>query len=155
MEDYLYNMMNINEINKRIKQRPPFQMIEKVLELTPNVEATGLKNVSVNEPYFMGHFPDNPIMPGVLIIESCAQLCSLVIESDGSDADLIYVLLKVDNFKFIKPVIPGDTLIINVKKSKVMGPLTTFDAVVKVNDVIYSKGTMTFTSVKKEQIYGN
>ncbi len=148
-------MMNINEINKRIKQRPPFQMIEKVLELTPNVEATGLKNVSVNEPYFMGHFPDNPIMPGVLIIESCAQLCSLVIESDGSDADLIYVLLKVDNFKFIKPVIPGDTLIINVKKSKVMGPLTTFDAVVKVNDVIYSKGTMTFTSVKKEQIYGN
>ncbi len=148
-------MMNINEINKRIKQRPPFQMIEKVLELTPNVEATGLKNVSVNEPYFMGHFPDNPIMPGVLIIESCAQLCSLVIESDGSDADLIYVLLKVDNFKFIKPVIPGDTLIINVKKSKVMGPLTTFDAVVKVNDVIYSKGTMTFTAVKKEQIYGN
>ncbi len=148
-------MMNINEINKRIKQRPPFQMIEKVLELTPNVEATGLKNVSVNEPYFMGHFPDNPIMPGVLIIESCAQLCSLVIESDGSDANLIYVLLKVDNFKFIKPVIPGDTLIINVKKSKVMGPLTTFDAVVKVNDVIYSKGTMTFTAVKKEQIYGN
>lgn len=148
-------MMNINEINKRIKQRPPFQMIEKVLELIPNVEATGLKNVSVNEPYFMGHFPDNPIMPGVLIIESCAQLCSLVIESDGSDADLIYVLLKVDNFKFIKPVIPGDTLIINVKKSKVIGPLTTFDAVVKVNDVIYSKGTMTFTAVKKEQIYGN
>ncbi len=148
-------MMNINEINKRIKQRPPFQMIEKVLELTPNVEATGLKNVSVNEPYFMGHFPDNPIMPGVLIIESCAQLCSLVIESDGSDADLIYVLLKVDNFKFIKPVIPGDTLIINVKKSKTMGPLTSFDAVVKVNDVIYSKGSMTFTAVKKEQIYGN
>lgn len=124
-------MMNINEINKRIKQRPPFQMIEKVLELTPNVEATGLKNVSVNEPYFMGHFPDNPIMPGVLIIESCAQLCSLVIESDGSDADLIYVLLKVDNFKFIKPVIPGDTLIINVKKSKVMGPLTTLMQLLK------------------------
>ena len=146
-------MMNINEINKRIKQRPPFQMIEKVLELEPNVSATGLKNVSVNEPYFMGHFPDAPIMPGVLIVEACAQLSSLVIDDDASDPNKIYVLLKVDNFKFIKPVIPGDTLIITVTKSKVIGPLTSFDAVVKVNDQIYAKGTMTFTSVAKETIY--
>ena len=56
-------MMNIFEINKRIGQRPPFQMIEKVLELEPNVSARGIKNVSINEPYFMGHFPDAPIMP--------------------------------------------------------------------------------------------
>ncbi|MBQ9448487.1 MAG: 3-hydroxyacyl-ACP dehydratase FabZ [Acholeplasmatales bacterium] len=146
-------MMNINDINKRIKQRPPFQMIEKVLELEPNVSATGLKNVSVNEPYFMGHFPDAPIMPGVLIVEACAQLSSLVIDDDASDPNKIYVLLKVDNFKFIKPVIPGDTLIITVTKSKVIGPLTSFDAVVKVNDQIYAKGTMTFTSVAKETIY--
>ncbi len=146
-------MMNINDINKRIKQRPPFQMIEKVLELEPNVSATGLKNVSVNEPYFMGHFPDAPIMPGVLIVEACAQLSSLVIDDDASDPNKIYVLLKVDNFKFIKPVIPGDTLIITVTKSKVIGPLTSFDAIVKVNDQIYAKGTMTFTSVAKETIY--
>ena len=59
-------MMNIFEINKRIGQRPPFQMIEKVLELEPNVSARGIKNVSINEPYFMGHFPDAPIMPGEL-----------------------------------------------------------------------------------------
>ena len=65
-------MMNINDINKRIKQRPPFQMIERVTELEPNVSATGIKCVSVNEPYFMGHFPDSPIMPGVLIVEACA-----------------------------------------------------------------------------------
>jgi 3-hydroxyacyl-[acyl-carrier-protein] dehydratase len=150
------SVMNINDINKKIKQRPPFQMIEKVLELEPNVSATGLKNVSVNEPYFMGHFPGNPIMPGVLIIESCAQLCSLVIDAtEGPKEDEIMVLLKVDNFKFVKPVIPGDTLIITVSKSKVMGPLTTFDAIVKVDDVVYSKGSMTFTAVKKENIYGN
>lgn len=147
-------VMNINEINKRIKQRPPFQMIEKVIELEKDVSATGIKNVSVNEPYFMGHFPQAPIMPGVLIIESCAQLCSLVIDCDGVKEDEIYVLLKVDNFKFIKPVIPGDTLVITVKKSKVLGPLTSFDAIVKVDDVIYAKGSMTFTSVKKETIYG-
>ncbi|MDE6736721.1 MAG: hypothetical protein K2J50_04385, partial [Treponemataceae bacterium] len=75
--------MNIFEISQRIAQRPPFQMIERVLELTPGEHATGIKNVSVNEPYFMGHFPGTPIMPGVLIVESCAQLCSLVIEKDA------------------------------------------------------------------------
>jgi 3-hydroxyacyl-[acyl-carrier-protein] dehydratase len=147
-------IMNINDINKKIRQRPPFQMIEKVIELEPNVSATGIKNVSVNEPYFMGHFPGTPIMPGVLIIECCAQLSSLVIDSDGVKDGQIYVLLKVDNFKFIKPVIPGDTLVITVKKSKVLGPLTSFDAIVKVDDVIYAKGSMTFTSVAKESIYG-
>ena len=62
-------MMNIIEINKRIKQRPPFQMVEKVLEVVPGESVKALKNVSVNEPYFMGHFPDAPIMPGVLVIE--------------------------------------------------------------------------------------
>lgn len=148
------SIMNINDINKKIRQRPPFQMIEKVIELEPDVSATGIKNVSVNEPYFMGHFPGTPIMPGVLIIECCAQLSSLVIDFDGVKEGQVYVLLKVDSFKFIKPVIPGDTLVITVKKSKVLGPLTTFDAIVKVDDVIYAKGSMTFTSVSKEQIYG-
>ena len=78
-------MMNLLQIQERIKQRPPFQMIERVIELTSNESARGIKNVSVNEPYFLGHFPGTPIMPGVLLIESAAQLCSLVIESDGSD----------------------------------------------------------------------
>ena len=75
-------MMNLLEINQRIKQRPPFQMIERVTELVPNESAKGIKCVSVNEPYFMGHFPETPIMPGVLLIESAAQLCSLVIAPD-------------------------------------------------------------------------
>ena len=88
-------MMNLLEINKRIKQRPPFQMIEKVLELEPNVSAKGIKNVSVNEPYFIGHFPETPIMPGVLLIECAAQLCSLVIAPDDAASDeKLYVLLK-------------------------------------------------------------
>ena len=147
-------MMNINDINKRIKQRPPFQMIERVIDWTPGESATGIKNVCINEPYFMGHFPDAPIMPGVLIVEACAQLSSLVIDDDASDPNKIYVLLKVDNFKFVKPVIPGDQLVITVTKTKIMGPLAVFDAVVKVNDEIRSKGTMTFTMVEKSKIYG-
>ena len=102
--------MNILDINKRIKQRPPFQMVERVTELEPGKCAKGVKCVSVNEPYFMGHFPDMPVMPGVLIIESLAQLCSLVIDEDASDPDKVYVLLKADAFKFVKAVVPGDTL---------------------------------------------
>ncbi len=146
-------MLNINDINKRIKQRPPFQMIDRVVEIEPNVSATGIKCVSVNEPYFVGHFPGSPIMPGVLIIESCAQLCSLVFEADGTDTDNIYVLLKVDGFKFIKAVIPGDVLNINVTKTKVLGPITTFDCKVIVDGNIYSKGTLSFTKVPKDTIY--
>ena len=147
-------MMNIVDINSRIKQRPPFQMIERVTDLTPGESAEGIKNVSVNEPYFMGHFPGAPIMPGVLIIESCAQLCSLVIE-EAPDESLLYVLLKVDNFKFVKPVIPGDTLHIRVTKTRAAGPLTSFDAVVTVDGAVHAKGSMTFTAVPKETVFGH
>ena len=97
-------MILINEINEKIKQRPPFQMIDRVLEITPNESAKGIKCVSVNEPYFVGHFPGSPIMPGVLIIESCAQLCSLVFDTEGGNPDIIYVFLKVDTFKFVNKI---------------------------------------------------
>ncbi|MCD8026435.1 MAG: 3-hydroxyacyl-ACP dehydratase FabZ [Clostridiales bacterium] len=147
-------MMNIVDINKRIKQRPPFQMIERVTELNPGESASGIKNVSINEPYFTGHFPDAPIMPGVLVIESCAQLCSLVIDGEKDD-NLLYVLLKVDNFKFIKPVIPGDTLNISVKKTRAAGTLTSFEAAVCVEGSVRAKGNMTFTAIPKESVYGN
>ena len=146
-------MMNINEINKRIKQRPPFQMIERVLELNPGESATGIKNVSVNEPYFMGHFPDAPIMPGVLIIEACAQLCSIVFESDGTDPNSIYVLLKVDGFKFLRPAIPGDVLHIYVTKTKVIGDSANFDCKVLVDGNVFSKGSLMFTKIQKDSIY--
>ena len=146
-------MILINEINNRIKQRPPFQMIDRVVEIEPNVSAVGIKCVSVNEPYFVGHFPGSPIMPGVLIIESCAQLCSLVFEADGTETENIYVLLKVDGFKFVKAVIPGDVLNVCVTKTKTLGPITTFDCKVLVDGNIYSKGTLAFTKVGKDTIY--
>lgn len=149
-------MMNLLEINKRIKQRPPFQMIERVLELEPNVSAKGIKNVSVNEPYFVGHFPDTPIMPGVLIIESAAQLCSLVIAPDdaASDEEKLYVLLKVKDFKFLKPVIPGDTLTIDVKVTLASSGLYEFSAVIYVDGVTKAKGSMLFTAMDKSAVYG-
>ena len=145
--------MNIYEISQRIAQRPPFQMVGKVIELVPNESATGIKNVSVNEPYFMGHFPGAPIMPGVLIVESCAQLCSLVIEKKPEDLeDKLYVLLKIDGFKFVKPVIPGDQLEMTVVKTKSGGPLVGFDCTVKVNGTLHAKGALTFTTIPKESL---
>ena len=146
-------MMNIMEVNKRLRQRPPFQMIEKVLELTPGESARGTKNVCINEPYFMGHFPDEPIMPGVLVIESAAQACSLAIEADGTDESTIYVLLKVKDFKFVKPIIPGDTMIINCKKTMGSAGLYSFAVTISVNDKVRAKGELMFTAVDKETIY--
>ena len=133
-------MMNINEVQKRIKQRPPFQMIEKVLEIRGGEYAKGIKNVSINEPYFMGHFPDAPIMPGVLIVEACAQLCS--------------VTIKCDEFKFVKPVLPGDTLTIEVTKDGGGAGLVKFDCKAFVDGEIRAKGKLAFCAVDKANIYG-
>lgn len=146
-------MMNINEVQKRIKQRPPFQMIEKVVEVEDGEYAKGIKCVSVNEPYFAGHFPDAPIMPGVLVIEACAQLCSITMESQGTAEDKIYVLLKCEEFKFLKPVIPGDCLEIEVKKESGGAGLVKFQAKVIVDGKVKAKGILAFTSMNKEDIY--
>ncbi len=147
------SVMNIDYVNKKLRQRPPFQMIERVLELEPGKSAVGLKNVSINEPYFVGHFPDAPIMPGVLIVEACAQLCSITLAEECTDDDKLYVLLKIDTFKFIKPIIPGDTLIISVNKTRGGGQIVCFDAEVKVGDTVCAKGSAMFTAVDKSSVY--
>ena len=146
-------MMNINEVQKRIKQRPPFQMIEKVLEVEDGEYAKGIKCVSVNEPYFVGHFPDATIMPGVMVIEACAQLCSITMESQGTEDDKIYVLLKCEEFKFLRPVIPGDCLEIEVRKGSGGAGLVKFNAKVTVDGKVKAKGILAFTSMNKEDIY--
>ena len=93
-------------------------------------------------------------MPGVLITEAAAQLCSLVISPDNEeDPDKIYVLLKIKDFKFLKPVIPGDTLRIEVNKVMASSGLYEFSAVVKVEDTVKAKGSLLFTTMNKSQIY--
>ena len=146
-------MMNINEVQKRIKQRPPFQMIEKVLEVEDGEYAKGIKCVSVNEPDFAGHLPDAPIMPAVLVIEASAQLCSITMESQGTEDDKIYVLLKCEEFKFLRPVIPGDCLEIEVRKESGGAGLVKFNAKVTVDGKVKAKGILAFTSMNKEDIY--
>ena len=145
--------VNLLEINARIRQRPPFQMIERVTALEPGKSADGIKCVSVNEPYFQGHMPGLPIMPGVLLIESAAQLCSLVIEADGSDDSKVYVLLKVRDFKFVRPVVPGDRLEIHAEMVRGGAGVYTFDVTISCDGGVRAKGELMFTAVAQDSIY--
>ena len=126
---------------------------DDLTELEPNVSATGIKNVSVNEPYFAGHFPDTPIMPGVLLIESAAQLCSLVFAPESVEEDKLYVLLKVKDFKMLRPVIPGDTLIISVNVTMSTKSAFEFACVIKVDGEVRAKGSLLFTTMDKNAVY--
>lgn len=110
--------LDINRIMEMIPHRYPFLMIDKVVDVIPDVSAIGIKNVTINEPFFQGHFPSRPVMPGVLVIESMAQTAAtLVIETLGMEAEgrLVY-FMSVDSARFRKPVVPGDCLRIHVEK---------------------------------------
>ena len=111
---------NINEIKKLIPHRYPFLLIDKVTDIVKNESATGVKNVTVNEPYFPGHFPSSSVVPGVLQIESMAQTAAVLVAKslNFSESNALVLLTTIDNAKFRKPVIPGDvmSLVISVKR---------------------------------------
>ena len=111
---------NIDEIKKLIPHRYPFLLIDKVTDIVKNESATGVKNVTVNEPYFPGHFPSSSVVPGVLQVESMAQTAAVLVAKslNISNSDTLVLLTTIDNAKFRKPVIPGDvmSLVISVKR---------------------------------------
>lgn len=128
--------INIERIMKMIPHRYPFLLVDKVINIVPDVSATGIKNVTFNEPHFIGHFPTRPVMPGVLIIEAMAQTSAiLVVETLGSSTEgkLVY-FMSIDEAKFRKPVVPGDTMHIHVQKIKSRGNVWKFSCEAKVND---------------------
>ncbi len=102
--------LNIEEIRGILPHRFPFLMVDRVLELTPGKQAVGLKNVSINEPYFNGHFPAAAIMPGVLIIESMAQVAGIAMMVMPENVGKLALIGAVEGVRFRKPVVPGDTL---------------------------------------------
>jgi len=105
-------MLDINEIMKILPHRPPFLLVDRIIELETGKRIVGLKNVSINEPFFPGHFPGHPVMPGVLIIEAMAQVaCVLaILSSDESVRSKVTYFAGIDHAKFRKPVFPGDQL---------------------------------------------
>lgn len=135
--------IDVQRIMQMIPHRYPFLMIDRVIEAIPNVGAIGIKNVSMGEPFFQGHFPTQPVMPGVLIIEAMAQTAAvLVVHTLGpeSEGKLVY-FMSVDNARFRKPVVPGDQLFIHVKKERNRGNVWKFTGEAKVNDSLCAEAT--------------
>jgi len=135
--------IDIGRVMQMIPHRYPFLMVDKVIDVVPNESATGVKNVTVSEPHFQGHFPEKPIMPGVLIIESMAQTAAvLVVETLGAHAEgkLVY-FMSVDNARFRKPVVPGDTLMVHVQKERSRGNVWRFRGEAKVDGQLMAEAT--------------
>jgi 3-hydroxyacyl-[acyl-carrier-protein] dehydratase len=125
---------DIGRILEIIPHRYPFLMIDRLVDMVPNESAVGIKNVTINEPHFQGHFPQRPVMPGVLIIEAMAQTAAvLVVQTLGSEAEgkLVY-FMSVDNARFRRPVFPGDRLDVHVTKQRNRGNVWKFEGQAKV-----------------------
>jgi 3-hydroxyacyl-[acyl-carrier-protein] dehydratase len=136
-------VLDIARIVQCIPHRFPFLLIDRVVEVEKNVGATGIKNVSINEHFFAGHFPGHPVMPGVLIIESMAQTAAvLVVETLGpeSEGKLVYFMM-IEGAKFRRPVHPGDQMRIHVKKERNRGSVWKFAAEAKVDGVVVAEAT--------------
>ena len=111
-------IIDINEIRQYIPHRYPFLLVDRIVEIELGKRAMGLKNVTINEPFFPGHFPHNPVMPGVLIIEALAQAAAvLAFKTEGTipDKDAMVYFASVDNVRFKRPVVPGDQLMLDVE----------------------------------------
>ena len=135
--------IDIERILEMIPHRYPFLMIDRLVDAVPIVGATGIKNVSINEPYFQGHFPGRPVMPGVLIIEAMAQTAAvLVVHTLGPDAEgkLVY-FMTIDDARFRKPVMPGDTLHVHVRKKQSRNNVWKFEAEAKVDGAVVAQAT--------------
>ena len=126
---------NIDEIKKLIPHRYPFLLIDKVIDIVKNESATGIKNVTVNEPYFPGHFPSSPVVPGVLQIESMAQTAAVLVAKslNISNSNALVLLTTIDNAKFRKPVIPGDVMSLVISVKRIRNKLWKFGGLVIVD----------------------
>jgi 3-hydroxyacyl-[acyl-carrier-protein] dehydratase len=135
--------IDIGRIVEMIPHRYPFLMVDRVIDVVHSERAVGIKNVTINEPFFQGHFPSRPVMPGVLIIESMAQTAAvLVVHTLGPTAEgkLVY-FMSVDNARFRKPVGPGDQLHVHVFKERSRGNVWKFRGEAKVDGVLVAEAT--------------
>lgn len=138
-------IIDIIRIREMIPHRYPMLLIDKVIETVPNESAIGIKNVTLNEWYFQGHFPDRPIMPGVLIIEAMAQTAAVLvmrIKGKECEGNLVY-FMSVENARFRKPVVPGDTIYLHVKRQRQRGNVWRFEGRALVDDVLVAEAVYT------------
>jgi 3-hydroxyacyl-[acyl-carrier-protein] dehydratase len=143
-------MMDIMAIQNMLPHRYPFLMIDRIVEMEPNVRAVGIKNVTVNEPFFQGHFPGNPIMPGVLIVEAMAQLAGVLAFSSGMQGSSVY-FMSIEKAKFRKPVVPGDQVKLEIKVLQQRGNVWRFSGQALVDEKVVSESEFTAMVMAKEK----
>jgi len=147
-------MLNFEEVRELIPQKYPFMFIDKVIELQKESRIVCLKNVSGNEPFFAGHFPDFAIMPGVLIVEALAQASIILFKKsfdNEQNKDKVFLLASA-NVRFSKPVFPGDQLILEVDIEKVISSAAIVKGVAKVGDKVVTKATLSFGVANKDSL---
>ncbi len=143
--------LSVEEIRKLLPHRYPFLMIDRVLDLTPGQKIVALKNVSINEEFFNGHFPGRAVMPGVLITESMAQAAGLMLLSIEEFKGRVVYLASIDKMRFRKPVTPGDALIIEATMIWRRGALGKVVVSAKVDNQLAAAGEMSF-AIKAEEM---
>ena len=142
------NGMDINEILRYLPHRYPFLLIDQVLSYEPGKNIEALKNVTINEPFFPGHFPHHPVMPGVLIVEAMAQaaaILSFVTMGAKADDKSIYYFVGIDNARFKPPVTPGDSLRLSVELARHTRGIWKFTAVARVDDAVAAEAELMCT----------
>jgi 3-hydroxyacyl-[acyl-carrier-protein] dehydratase len=139
--------MDIQKIQSLLPHRYPFLLVDRVIESEPGKRLVAIKNVTINEPFFQGHFPSKPVMPGVLLIEAMAQATGLLaMESTDVPKEAIYYLVGVDKARFKRPVVPGDQLVFEVEVLKRKREIWVFDAVAKVDDKVVASAEIMCTA---------
>lgn len=137
--------MDIHEVLKYLPHRYPFLLIDRVLEVVPNERITALKNVTINEPFFSGHYPHHPVMPGVLVIEAMAQAAAILAfktRNQLPDDEVIYYFVGIDNARFKKPVTAGDQLILDMRLTLNKRSIWKYTGVARVGDTVVAEAEL-------------
>ncbi|MDA8427938.1 MAG: 3-hydroxyacyl-ACP dehydratase FabZ [Geobacteraceae bacterium] len=146
-------LMDINAIMKILPHRFPFLMIDRIVELESGKRCVGIKNVSINEPFFQGHFPGHPVMPGVLIIEAMAQVAGIMafMASDEAMKEKLSYFMSIDNAKFRKPVFPGDQLRIEIETNMCRRGIWGVDGKAYVGETLVTEASLKATFADKPE----
>jgi 3-hydroxyacyl-[acyl-carrier-protein] dehydratase len=137
-------MMDINKILRTLPHRYPFLLVDKILEMEPGKRAVGIKNVTINEPFFQGHWPGMPVMPGVLILEAMAQVGGVLLLAQADNTGKQAYIGGMDKVRFRRKVLPGDQLVIEIEMQKVKGDIGRVLAVSRVNGEVVAEGEFLF-----------
>ena len=141
--------LDINEVMQMLPHRYPFLMVDRIIGFEGETKITGVKSVTINEPYFQGHFPGHPVMPGVMQVEAMAQVASILMMKLSKTANRIGYFMSADDVKFRKPVFPGDMLFIHAELTKSRSNLAKAACRCVVNDKVVSEGELMFTLLEQ------